>query len=215
MTMWIECGRNSGKGNNIFSGTLELTEHSLGARASGRIEEVLVNEGAVVKKGDLIARLDRYEQTKKDFERTSELWKAGGTNEQAVEYARLAMEDQEILSPVSGTILVKVREAGEVVQAGAPVVVVGNTDEKWVRIFIPEGMINRISMNQKARLHFDGLNRAFKGHVSFISTKAEFTPRNVQSPEERVTQTFAVKVSLDEDDSKLRAGVAADVRLLK
>ena len=88
---------------------------------------------------------------------------------------------------------------------------VGDRAQLWVRVFVPEGLINRVRLNQPATLRFDGIRHDFKGHVSFIAPKAEFTPRNVQTPEERVTQTFAIKVVLDEPESFLRPGVAADV----
>jgi multidrug resistance efflux pump len=200
-------------GGYPFSGTLEFTEHSLGSRVPGRLATLLVDEGDEVKKGQLLATLDRYEQTKKDYERAASLLKEGGSNEQAVEYARLALEDQEVISPVDGVILLKVREPGEVLAAGSPVVVVGDRSELWVRIFIPEGYINRVRINQPAVLRFDGLKRKFKGHVSYIATKAEFTPRNVQTPEERVTQTFAVKIMLDGPAPFLHPGVSADVKI--
>ena len=58
----------------------------------------------------------------------------------------------------------------------------------------------------------DGAKQAYKGHVTFIADKAEFTPRNVQTPEERVTQTIAVKITVDNPDENLHAGVSADVR---
>jgi len=70
-----------------------------------------------------------------------------------------------------------------------------------------------VHLNEQAMLHFDGLKKKFKGHVSYISPRAEFTPRNVQTPEERVAQTFAVKVMLDQVEPDLRPGVASDVTI--
>jgi multidrug efflux pump subunit AcrA (membrane-fusion protein) len=201
------------KDNLNFSGTVEMTEHVLGARAAGRISQVFVEEGSVVTKGQLLATLDRYDQTKKDFERAKNLVERGGETQQALEYAQLNLNDQQVISVVDGVVLVKVHEAGEVVSAGAAVVVVGDTSSFWVRIFVPEGQINKIYTNKKVALHFDGIKQSYEGHISFIASKAEFTPRNVQTPEERVTQTFAVKVTVDQPPSFLRAGVAADVTI--
>ena len=134
-------------------------------------------------------------------------------SQQAVEQAELAMKDQRAVSPVDGVVLTKVHETGEVVGGGSPVLVVGDRSHLWVKLFVPEGYINRVRFAQEATVRFDGLARAFKGRVSFISPDAEFTPRNVQTPEERVTQTFAVKVTLEETENFLRPGVAADVDL--
>ena len=135
----------------------------------------------------------------------------GGATEQSREYAALSLDDQQVVSPVDGVVLVKVHEIGETVSAGSPVMVVGDRSKLWVKIFVPEGWINKIHMNQAATLTFDGLKESFKGHVSFIAPQAEFTPRNIQTPEERITQAFAVKIILDESKDYLRPGVAADV----
>jgi len=123
------------------------------------------------------------------------------------------LEDQEVLSPADGVVLLKVREEGEVLSAGAAVVDIGDRSHLWVKIYVPEGLINRVRLDQPATLTVDGLKKTFKAHVSFIASKAEFTPRNIQTPEERITQTFAVKVTLDETPDDLRPGVAADVKL--
>ena len=207
------CGLWNDVSKEKFSGTLELNEHVLGAKAAGRVMSLNVDEGSEIKKGDLLATLDRYVQTKKDYERAVELFKQGGGNRQTIEYAQLAMEDQAIIAPVDGVVLVKVHDAGEVVGAGSAVVVVGDRARYWVRIFIPEGMINRVRMGQPAKIKFDGLSQSLDGHVSFISSKAEFTPRNVQTAEERITQMFAVKVDIEHPPEFLRPGVACDVTI--
>lgn len=199
--------------HQTFSGTLEISEHVLGAKAAGRLVTLNVDEGSQVKKGELLATLDRYEQAKKDYERAVTLFNDGGATRQAVEYAQLAVDDQTVVSPVDGVVLVKVREQGEVVGSGSAVVVVGDRSRYWVRIFIPQGAINRVRMDEPAKIKLDGLDGSFGGRVSFIASKAEFTPRNVQTAEERVTQTFAVKVVINDPPEYLRPGVACDVTL--
>jgi len=199
--------------SHVYSGTLELTEHSVGARVAGRLTTLLVDEGDLVKKGQLLGTLDRAEQTEKDYRRAQGLLNHGGATQQTLEQAELTWEDQRVISPVDGVVLIKVREPGEIVSAGGTVVDIGDTSDYWVRIYIPEGDINRVRMNQEATVRFDGVSRAFKGHVYYVSPTAEFTPRNVQTPDERATQTFAVKVMLDEREPNLRPGVSADVTL--
>ena len=197
-----------------LSGTLEMTEHSVGAPVPGRLAEMLVEEGSPVKKGQRIATLDHFEQAKKDHDRLHELLKAGGADKQSVEHAFLAVRDQEIISPVDGIVMVKVREAGEVVGAGQAVAVIGDPSDRWVRVYVPEGKINRVAIGQKARLTFDGVKEPVTGAVSYIAPKAEFTPRNVQTAEERVTQTFAVKIRLEDTSVSAHPGVSADVELM-
>ena len=199
--------------NMKFSGTLELTEHSLGAKVAGRLVTLSTDEGAMVQQGQEIATLDRYEQNKRDYQRIENLFKHGGATQQDLEHAALAVEDQRIVSPLDGIVLVKVHEVGEIVTAGSAVVVVGDRKNLWVKIYVPEGHVNHIKINQSATISFDGLKKVFKGHVSFIASRAEFTPRNVQTAEERITQTFAVKVTIDDVPDDLRPGVAADVKM--
>jgi len=195
-----------------FSGTMEMTEHVLGVKAAGRLTTLSVTEGDTVKKGQLLATFDRFEQNKKDYARVAVLFKNGGANRQSLENAQLAMEDQEVISPLDGTVLVKSAETGEIIPAGGGVVVIGDPTDQWVKIFVSEDLMHQLSINQTATISVDGDDRTYKGHVSFIADKAEFTPRNVQTPEERVTQTFAIKIAVDDADANLHAGVAADVK---
>jgi HlyD family secretion protein len=206
-----QCGRRDGQQEFKFSGTLEMTEHSVGAKTAGRLVSLSVEEGQDVKKGQLLGTLDRYEQAKKDLARIQELLKEGGATQQTLEYAELALDDQRIVSPVDGIVLVKVYEIGEVVPAGAAVAIVGDTADYWVRIFVPEGSINLLKLNQPADVFLDGIKQPYLGVVSYVSPKAEFTPRNVQTEEERVTQMFAVKVRLQNPPPVIHPGVASDV----
>lgn len=205
------CGINSGAGDMSFSGTVEVTEHALGAKVAGRLITLNADEGQAVRQGDLVATLDRFEQNKRDYERLRVLAKQGAATQKELEHAALAVDDQQIISPVDGVVLVKVHETGETLTAGSPVVVVGDRSNLWVRVYVPEGKINRIKPGQEAELTFDGIKEKFRGHVILIAPRAEFTPRNVQTAEERITRTFGVKVIIDRPPDYLRPGVNADV----
>ncbi|MCB1214062.1 MAG: efflux RND transporter periplasmic adaptor subunit [Deltaproteobacteria bacterium] len=196
-----------------FSGTLEMTEHGVGFPMQGRLAALYVEEGDNVQQGQLLGYLDHYELAKKEYQRLDQLFKEGGTHQQAVEKAQQAMLDQQAISPVDGVVLTKVHETGEVLSSNNILVIIGDRQSLWVRIFVPEGLINRVKLGQSAQLRFDGLKESFSGKVEFIAPQAEFTPRNVQTPEERVTQTFAVKVYLEHPPQQLRPGVPADVFL--
>jgi multidrug efflux pump subunit AcrA (membrane-fusion protein) len=208
----VGCSPKPDAFNTKYSGILELTEHVLGARVAGRLSTMTVNEGDQVRVHQVLGTLDRYQQAKKDYERTMDLFSKGGATAQAVEYAKLVMEDQQIMSLTKGVVLVKAAEIGETLQAGAGVVVVGDSSDQWIKVYLPEGLIGQLKLKQQADVTFDGMKKAYQGHISFIATKAEFTPRNVQTEEERVTQVFAVKVALDHPDEHIHPGVAADVQ---
>jgi len=195
-----------------FSGTTEMTEHVLGVKAAGRLATLTVKEGDMVKRGQLLATFDRYEQDQKDYARDQVLFQTGGVDHQTLENAQLTLSDQEVVSPLDGIVLVKSAETGEIVPAGGGVVVIGDMTDQWVKIFVTEDLMHQLSIDQKATISVDGSNKTYNGHVSFIADKAEFTPRNVQTPDERITQTFAVKITLDDADANLHSGVAADVK---
>jgi multidrug resistance efflux pump len=205
----------SGKKNfkeMTFSGTMEMTEHVLGGKVAGRLTTLNVKEGDQVHKDQLLATFDRFEQNKKDYARDKVLFQNGGVNQQSLENAELSMEDQQVIAPLNGIVLVKSAEIGEIIPAGGGVVVVGDPSDQWVKIFVSEDMVHHLSINQAATISVDGSDKTYKGHVSFIADKAEFTPRNVQTPDERITQTIAVKIAVDDADENLHAGVSADVK---
>jgi multidrug resistance efflux pump len=102
---------------------------------------------------------------------------------------------------------------GDLVAQNAPVIALSDPSELWVRAYVPENRLD-LQLGQKVAVRVDSFpTRRFAGHVSFISRTAEFTPSNVQTPEERSKQVFRIKVILDEGLDLLRAGMAADVLL--
>lgn len=107
------------------------------------------------------------------------------------------------------TLTVKV---GDVVAPHREVATLLLTDHLWVRVFIPEPMLGHVKLGDAATVRVDAFaNREFKGVIEQIARAAEFTPRNVQTTEERVKQVFGVKVRLDNASGDLRPGMAADV----
>ena len=211
----LGCSARNDLYSTHYSGTLELTQHVLGSKVSGRLNTLTVKEGDIVKVGTQIATFDRYDQAKKDLERLQELFKTGGATAQSVEYAQLTLEDQQIIAPVEGIVLIKSAEVGETLQAGAGVVVLGNPQDQWIKVYLPESLVGQIQLNQKAQVHVEGINKSYPEHISYIATKGEFTPRNLQSKEDRMTQVFAIKVSLDMPDQYIHPGVSAEVQFLK
>jgi len=120
-----------------------------------------------------------------------------------------------IRAPFAGVISVRHREPGEAVQPGAPVLTLMNPDDRWVRIFIREDQVGLLSLGQAATLTGDArAGTEYGGRVVFIADEAEFTPRNVQTTEERVKLVYRVKVQITGDpEFHLKPGLAADIRL--
>lgn len=102
---------------------------------------------------------------------------------------------------------------GDLVGPDAPVIALSDPSELWIRAYVPEDRLD-LKLGEKVDVRVDSFSgRRFAGHISFISRDAEFTPSNVQTPEERSKQVFRIKVLLDEGLDELRAGMAADVFL--
>ncbi len=118
-----------------------------------------------------------------------------------------------VRAPFPGVVTVRHREPGETVSAGAPVVTLMNPADRWVRIYVPEDQVGRLHLGEPATLSSDAYpDRTYPGRVRFISSEAEFTPKNVQTEEERVKLVYEVKVAIAGDTARdLKPGVPADV----
>jgi HlyD family secretion protein len=134
----------------------------------------------------------------------------------AVAQMEAAMANARILLPFGGTVTIRHREPGETVAPGAPVLTVMDPEDRWVRIYVPEDRIGAVQLGQAATITSDTYpEREYQGEVIFIASEAEFTPRNVQTPEERVKLVYAVKIRITQDPSyDLKAGIPADVVLV-
>lgn len=120
-----------------------------------------------------------------------------------------------IRAPFDGVVTVRNGEPGEIVGAGASVLTVRDLADRWVRIYVPEDAIGAVKLGQSAVITVDTYRgKTYGGAVSFIAGDAEFTPRNVQTAEERVKLVYAVKVRVTGDPTNdLKPGMPADVRL--
>ncbi len=132
----------------------------------------------------------------------------------AVEAAHAAWEDLQVKSPVEGVVTRTHAEVGETLGAGRPVATVTDISRPWVRVYIPENQIGKVGLGAAAKIKVDTFpDREFDGRVSYVSSQAEFTPKNVQTQEERVKLVFAVNVTLDNRDGTLKPGMPADVTI--
>jgi len=135
--------------------------------------------------------------------------------EAALAQTEAALVNAMIRAPFDGVVSVRDREPGETVGAGTPVVTLMNLSDRWVRIYIREDRIGAVHLGQSATITSDTYpDKKYSGTVSFISSEAEFTPRNVQTTEERVKLVYAVKVRVSGDaNNELKPGMPADVTL--
>jgi len=291
----------------VLSGNVEATEANIGFKLSGRVVELLVDEGYKVKKGDILARLDNAElasivtqnraslqealtrlaelragsrtqeieqaranvssaeaeliKAKKDYERYEALYRNDAISaqqmdaakktydvtvsqhkkaletlslvregprkeeitaaENRVQQARAALaaseerlKDTTIYAPFSGVILRKNIELGEIVAPGIPLYTIGDLENPWIKVYVKEDKLGHVKLGQKAKVTTDSYpGKTYEGTVTFISSEAEFTPKYVQTQEERVKLVFGVKVMLKNINDELKPGMPADVRI--
>lgn len=291
----------------VLSGNVEVTEANIGFKLSGRVVELLVDEGYKVKKGDMLARLDNAElasiviqnraslqealtrlaelragsrtqeieqaranvssaeaeliKAKKDYERYEALYRNDAISaqqmdaakktydvavsqhkkaletlslvregprkeeitaaENRVQQARAALaaseerlKDTTIYAPFSGVILRKNIELGEIVAPGIPLYTIGDLENPWIKVYVKEDKLGHVKLGQKAKVTTDSYpGKTYEGTVTFISSEAEFTPKYVQTQEERVKLVFGVKVMLKNINDELKPGMPADVRI--
>ena len=104
-------------------------------------------------------------------------------------------------------------DAGEIVARGTPLVVITDLDHAWANLFVPEPMVPRVKIGQAATVLTDAGGPGLEGKVTFVSPSAEFTPRNVQTAEERSKLVYRIKVTVDNSAGVLKLGMPVDAEL--
>lgn len=131
--------------------------------------------------------------------------------EASLEQARLQLSYTEIKAPMDGIVLSKAAENGEFVNPGTTVIVLGDLAHPWLRAYINEKDLGRLKLGDAVDVKTDAFkDKTYKGRVSFISSQAEFTPKSVQTFEERVKLMYRVKIELENPDGELKPGMPAD-----
>jgi HlyD family secretion protein len=202
----------------------------LAALDSAEMEHVVAQNSAAV----AVVEAEQ-ERARKDYDRAVALVESGVLPPQQLDSAKKAydssmaqlrqtratlsasrdrLRDMVVFAPVSGVVLRKNSEAGETVAAGAAVYSLGDLDNPWIKVYVKEDKLGLVKLGQRAEVRTDSFpKKAYTGTVTTISSDAEFTPKNVQTREERVKLVFAVKVSVKNENEELKPGMPADVKI--
>jgi HlyD family secretion protein len=208
-----------------LAATVESVSADLnGAEKELKRQETLVSEGVTTVKtrDDALARRDALKGQLETARQALDRAKAGN-RVQEIEAARAAREvmeariaqlkqqiaDATILSPVAGLVTEKIAEPGELLAAGAPVVVVTDLAKTWLTVYVAEPDLGKIKLGGPAEVVTDGGEKR-SGKVIFIASQAEFTPKNVQTRDERVKLVYRVKVGLENADGLFKPGMPAE-----
>jgi HlyD family secretion protein len=132
-----------------------------------------------------------------------------------VAYVDSQIRDAVAVSPVDGVVLVKSAEVGEVLAAGTTVLVIGDLDRPWLRGYIGERDLGRVRLGAEVRVTTDSYpGKVYRGRLSFISSEAEFTPKQIQTAEERVKLVYRVKIDVENPNRELKLNMPADAEIV-
>jgi multidrug resistance efflux pump len=149
--------------------------------------------------------------------RQEEIAKAAARKEAGrAEVGRVMVQIDElrVTSPCQCVVEAIDLRPGDLVSANAPTVALLDLSRLWIRAYVPQARLGQVDVARRVPVSVDGFpNEQFVGRVTFVATEAEFTPRNVQTPDERSKQVFRIKVALDDGTSRLRPGMSADLSL--
>lgn len=122
--------------------------------------------------------------------------------------------DTHLYAPTAGTIVDKMSEEGEIVNIGTPILSIIDLRQVYLKVFIPEVEIGKVKIGHKASINVDAFpNREFSALVNKVSPQAEFTPKEVQTKEQRVKLVFAVELKIINPDGLLKPGMPADAKI--
>jgi len=125
------------------------------------------------------------------------------------------LADTVATSPVDGVVLVKSADVGEVLAPGTAVVTVGDIDHPWLRGYINETDLGKVKIGSRANVTTDSYpGKVYTGHVSFIASEAEFTPKQIQTQQERVKLVYRVKIQVENPNHELKSNMPADAEIV-
>jgi HlyD family secretion protein len=126
------------------------------------------------------------------------------------------IQDTIAVSPVTGVVLVKSADPGEVLAAGTTVITIGDIKKPWLRGYINETDLGRVKIGSAVAVKTDSYpDKTYQGRVTFISSEAEFTPKQIQTPDERVKLAYRIKIEIDNPDGELKANMPADAKIAR
>ena len=167
--------------------------------------------------------LKRYERARQDYQllesgyRTEDIAAGKAVLESAqasVDLVRRRIKDATIVSPCRGIVSEKYIEPGELVSVGSVLLSIIDLQDMWIMAYVSEKNLGKVKLGQPAAVSVDSFpGRTFPGKIIFISPEAEFTPKNIQTKEERVKLVYGVKVKLQNSEELLKPGMPADVTI--
>jgi HlyD family secretion protein len=221
--MW----RIAHRGEFLYAGTVEATEVDISPQVATVIAAVEASEGRTAKKGDVLVTLtgDDFklaaDNAEREFKRAESLHKSGAMPDETYDRLRFKRDDAAlrvawctIRSPLDGTVIRRYHEPGELVNPSMKLLTLADLSEVWAYVYVPQSMLARLALNMPVKGTLPELNmREIDGRVVFIRSEAEFTPKNVQTRDERQRLVYGVKMAFPNKDGVLKPGMTIEVKL--
>lgn len=132
----------------------------------------------------------------------------------ALESAKIRLADTELKSPSDGVVLTRALEPGTIVQAGTTAMTISLENPVWVRAYVHEPELGQVPPGTKVLLFTDGRpDKPYHGKVGFVSPRAEFTPKSVETPHLRTSLVYRLRIIVEDSDGSLRQGMPVTVTL--
>lgn len=185
-------------------------ENELKLLEEGTRAEEIAEARAALAEADAALKLIEAGYRKEDIDQAAARAAAAEAQVAAIQ---VQLDELDIKAPTTCVVEAVDLRPGDLIAPNAPALALLDTSRLWVRTYIPEARMGRLKLGQHVPIRIDGFpDRRFDGTITFLATTAEFTPRNVQTPEQRSKQVFRAKITLD-PSTDLRVGVMADVLL--
>lgn len=216
-------------GKFYYAGTLETTKVDISVQVPSTIQAVHFHEGDRIKTGDRLITLScddlkiasRFALS--NYTRYVKLSSSGSATPETVDTMRNRKDEAElrlswctINSPITGSVMSRYHEPGEWVSPGVRVLTIANARDVWAYVYVPQPMIAKLSLGMKVKAHLAEMTeKTFEGSITKINEEAEFTPKNVQTREERSRLIYGVKISFNDANTEgiLKPGMTLEVEL--
>ncbi len=215
------------RGEFLYAGTIEATEVNLSPQVTGVISSMAVREGESVAAGQTVVAIggEDYklaaELAEKEYQRGKRLNKSGSMPDDQFEKLKFKRDDAvlkvkwcSIQSPINGVVLDRYHEPGELVNPSMKLLSLADLDEVWAYVYVPQPLLAKLSINMSVKGFIPESNmKEISGRIAQIRDEAEFTPKNVQTRNERTRLVYGVKVAFPNTDRFLKPGMTIEIKL--
>jgi HlyD family secretion protein len=165
--------------------------YSSGSISKQELDQIITKEGSLRKV---------IESTELEIKRLEELQRI----------AKYRLKETKLIAPIDGIVLKQNFEIGEVVMPGSSILSIANLDKIYLEVYLPLNQMAKLKLNDKAKIKVEGIDKIYEGKVVYISDKAEFTPKNIQTESARERLMFRIKLEIQNSEHLLKPGLPAD-----